>query len=58
MDRLGAVAEHVEEVAEGLSRTVAAISSVTRVGQLVGVALGVKKGLDVFLHRLAKGQGE
>lgn len=58
MDRLGALTEHVEEVTEGLSRVVGAVSSLTRVGQIVGVALGVKKGVDVFLHRLAKGQGE
>ena len=58
MQRLGAVTEHVEDAAEGLSRVVGAVSSLTRVGQIVGVALGVKKGVDVFLQRLTKGQGD
>jgi uncharacterized protein YoxC len=58
MDRLGRVTAHVEEVAEGLSRVVVAVGNLTRIGQFVGVALGVKKGVDVFLHRLGKGQGE
>ena len=58
MERLGAVTERVEDAVEGVSRVVAAMSSLTRVGQFVGVALGVKKGVDVFLHRLGKGQGD
>jgi uncharacterized protein YoxC len=58
IDRVGSVIGHVEDAAEGLSRVVGAVSNLTRVGQLVGVALGVKKGVDVFLHRLGKGQGD
>ena len=58
MERLGAVVAHVEDAAHGLSRVVGAVSHVTRVGQILGVALGLKKGVDVFLQRLAKGQGD
>lgn len=58
MERVGVVTEHVEVVAEGLGRVVGALSGFTRVGQVLGVALGLKKGVDVFLHRLAKGQGD
>jgi hypothetical protein len=35
-----------------------AIAGLTRAGQLVGVAASIKTGLDVFLHRLRKQQGE
>ncbi|MBI2205888.1 MAG: DUF948 domain-containing protein [Candidatus Rokubacteria bacterium] len=58
MERVGVVTEHVEVVAEGLGRVVGALSGFARVGQVLGVALGLKKGVDVFLHRLAKGQGD
>ncbi len=58
MERVGVVTERVEVVAEGLGRVVGALSGFTRVGQVLGVALGLKKGVDVFLHRLAKGQGD
>jgi uncharacterized protein YoxC len=58
MERVGVVTERVEVVADGLGRVVGALSGFTRVGQVLGVALGLKKGVDVFLHRLAKGQGD
>lgn len=58
MERVGVVTERVEVVAEGLGRVVGALSGVTRLGQVLGIALGLKKGVDVFLHRLAKRQGD
>jgi uncharacterized protein YoxC len=55
--RLGALTERVEDLSGGLGRVLAAVAGLTRAGQLVGVATGLKTGLDVFLHRLRKQQG-
>lgn len=51
LERVGAVTDRVEDIATGLSRFVGTLSSLTRAGQIVGVAAGLKKGLDVFVHR-------
>lgn len=58
MERIGVVTERVEDVATGLGRIVGAVGGLTKMGQVVGVALGLKKGVDVFLHRFAKGEGD
>ncbi|HET9488246.1 MAG TPA: hypothetical protein VFR64_00625 [Methylomirabilota bacterium] len=55
--RLGALTERMEDLSGGLGRVLAAVAGLTRAGQLVGVATGLKTGLDVFLHRLRKQQG-
>lgn len=52
LERVGAVTDRVEDVATGLSRIVMTVGSLTRAGQIVGVAAGLKKGIDVFVHRL------
>jgi len=52
LERVGTVTERVDEIATGLGRFVAALTSLTRAGQIVGVAAGLKKGIDVFVHRL------
>jgi uncharacterized protein YoxC len=51
LERVGAVTDRVDDIATGLSRFVGTLSSLTRAGQIVGVAAGLKKGLDVFVHR-------
>jgi ABC-type transporter Mla subunit MlaD len=58
MVRVGALTQRVEDVTEGLGRALSAVSGLTRAGQLVGVAAGLKTGLDVFLQRLRRHQGE
>ena len=58
LERVGAVAQRVNEVAEGLARFVAVVGGLTRAGQLVGVAAGLKKGIEVFVQRLRKGRGD
>ena len=52
MERIGVVVRRLEEVSATAARLVAVIGGLTRVGQVVGVAAGVKKGLDVFVGRL------
>jgi uncharacterized protein YoxC len=51
LERVGAVTDRVDDIATGLSRFVTTLSSLTRAGQIVGVAAGLKRGLDVFVHR-------
>jgi hypothetical protein len=52
LERVGAVTARVEDVATGVGRIVMTLGSLTRAGQIVGVAAGLKKGIDVFVHRL------
>jgi hypothetical protein len=51
LERIGAVTDRVDDIATGLSRFVGTLSGLTRAGQIVGVAAGLKKGLEVFVHR-------
>jgi len=52
LDRIGQITERVQEVTDGATRLFGALSGFTRAGQLVGIATGLKTGVDVFLHRL------
>jgi hypothetical protein len=52
LERIGEITGRVQEVTEGASRVFAALVGLTRAGQLVGIATGLKTGVDVFLHRL------
>jgi hypothetical protein len=52
LERVGAVTDRVEDIATGLGRIVATLGSLTRAGQIVGVAVGLKRGIEVFAHRL------
>ena len=58
LERIGQVTERVNDVAVGLSRFVSLVGGLTRAGQLVGVAAGLKKGIDVFVQRFRKEQGD
>jgi uncharacterized membrane protein YqgA involved in biofilm formation len=58
LERIGAVTDKVESVAEGFARLVGVLGSLTRAGQIVGVAAGLKKGVEVFVQRLRKEQGD
>jgi|SRR5687767_4014112 len=52
--RIGDVTEHVQTVAEGLSRVVAGLAGLTKAGQIVGLAAGLRRGVDVFVQRLRR----
>ena len=59
MDRFGAAAGRVDELSRRIGKLVALVGGVTRVGQFVGAATGVKKGLDVFITKfLSKNRGQ
>jgi uncharacterized protein YoxC len=52
LERVGAVTDRVEVIAAGLGRIVTTVGGLTRAGQIVGVAAGLKRGIDVFVQRL------
>jgi hypothetical protein len=56
--RVGDVTERVQMVADGLGRVVAGLSGFARVGQIVGLAAGLRRGVDVFVQRLRREQGD
>jgi hypothetical protein len=54
LDRIGEITGRVQDVTDTAARLLGALAGLTRAGQLVGIAAGVKTGLDVFLHRLRR----
>jgi uncharacterized protein YoxC len=58
IERVAEVTERVNGVAEGVSRAVHGLAGFARAGQLIGMAAGLKRGLDVFVARLSKEQGD
>ena len=57
LERVGAVTDRVDDIAGAVGRIVAMVSGLTRAGQIVGVAAGLKKGIDVFVQRMRQ-QGD
>jgi uncharacterized protein YoxC len=55
LKRVGALTDRIDEVAGGVTRVVNALVGLTRAGQFIGVAAGIRKGMEVFLHRVRKG---
>jgi len=58
VERIGEVTEHVETAAAGLSRLVVALGGLARAGQVVGLAAGLRRGVDVFVSRLRRDGGD
>lgn len=58
MQRIGGLTDRAQDAVEGVSRVLAAVTGLTRAGQLVGVAAGIKTGLEVFLHRLRRNHAD
>jgi hypothetical protein len=58
LERIGAVTDKVGSVADGFARFVGVVGGLTRAGQLVGVAAGLRKGVGAFVQRLRKEQGD
>src|SRR5437762_13156721 len=51
LERISVVVRRLEDVSAKAGHVLGALSGFTRVGQLAGAAVGVKKGLDVFIKR-------
>ena len=58
IERVGEVTERVNAAAEGISRVASGLAGLTKAGQLIGMAAGLKRGFDVFVQRLSKEQGD
>ena len=58
IDAVGLVIERVRVLVEGLSRVVNGLAGLTRAGQLIGIAAGMKKGIEVFAERWRSHPGE
>src|SRR6266545_4256560 len=56
--RVSEVTEQVQAVAAGLAKIVAGLGGLARVGQIVGLAGGLRRGVDVFVQRLRREEGE
>ena len=52
LDRIGRVVDRVEDVSLSAARVAAAVGGLTRVGQYAGLAVGLKRGVEVFLDRI------
>ena len=52
LDRISVVVRRLEDASVKVARLVGAFGALTRVGQVAGAAVGIKKGLDVFIRRL------
>ena len=52
LQRIGGIVDRVEDISVQAARVAGAVGGLTRVGQYVGLATGVKRGVEVFLHRL------
>ncbi len=55
--RISAIVDHVREMTEGVGTLVAGLRGLTRAGQIIGVAAGIRKGIDVFMERLLTPRG-
>jgi len=58
VERVGDVTEQVQTVADGLGRVVVGLAGFSRAGQIVGLAAGLRRGVDVFVRRLRREQGD
>lgn len=52
LQRIGGIVDRVEDISVQAARVVGAVGGLTRFGQYAGMAAGVKRGVEVFLHRL------
>jgi len=52
LQQIGAIVDRVEDISVQAARVVGAVGGLTRIGQYAGMAAGVKRGVEVFLHRL------
>ena len=54
VERVGVLTDRAVEVTDGVGRVLTAVSGFTRVGQLVGLATGIQRGVKVFVNRMRR----
>lgn len=58
VERVRSITNRIDVLLEGVARLLVAVGGLTRVGQVVGIIAGVRKGVDVFVKRLQRHQGD
>jgi len=58
LKRLGAIEDRIDDVLRGLNGMVTGLAGLTRAGQLVGFATAIRKGVDVFVQRYRRQEGD
>ena len=58
VERIQALTDRVGDAAHSVARVLTAVSGFTRAGQLVGLAAGLRRGIDVFIQRVRRNEGE
>ena len=51
LDYLASVTKRVDDLAEGAGRLVTGLAGLTRAGQFIGVATGLRRGAEMFVRR-------
>jgi uncharacterized protein YoxC len=58
VERVGDMTERVQLAADGLGRLAGGLAGFTRAGQIIGLAAGLRRGVDVFVQRWRREQGD
>jgi len=58
IERVGDMTERVQLAADGLGRLAGGLAGFTRAGQIIGLAAGLRRGVDVFVQRWRREQGD
>jgi ABC-type transporter Mla subunit MlaD len=54
LKRVGAIVDHIADVAGGIARIVNALSALTKAGEVVALVAGLRKGVDVFVQHFRR----
>lgn len=56
LQRIGMITRRLEEITDTIAKVVGLVGGITRLGRLTGVAMGLQRGLGVFVSRLKQRQ--
>jgi uncharacterized protein YoxC len=56
LQRIGMITRRLEDITETIAKVVGLVGGITRLGRLTGVAMGLQRGLGVFVSRLKQRQ--
>ena len=56
LQRVGMITRRLEDITETIAKVVGLVGGITRLGRLTGVAMGLQRGLGVFVSRLKQRQ--
>ena len=56
LQRIGMITRRLEDITDTIAKVVGLVGGITRLGRLTGVAMGLQRGLGVFVSRLKQRQ--